>query len=149
MTATITYKDAPTKPVDIGGTRFAYRELGPATGTPMIFLNHLAAVLDNWDPRVVDGIAATHRVITFDNRGVGASKGRTPHTVAEMAKDAVAFIRALGFDPRPPPCKRKTWFPAGITQLCFRRSERAHASGWCPPVRPVAGISLPNPLPGP
>ena len=50
----------------------------PDTGVPVIFLNHLAAVLDNWDPRVVDGIAARHRVITFDNRGVGASEGRTP-----------------------------------------------------------------------
>jgi len=64
----------------------------------VIFLTHLAAVLDNWDPRVVDGIAAEHRVIAFDNRGVGASKGRTPASVAAMARDAVAFIRALGFD---------------------------------------------------
>ena len=64
----------------------------------MIFLTHLAAVLDNWDPRVVDGIAATHRVITFDNRGVGASSGTVPDTIEAMAKDAVTFIRALGFD---------------------------------------------------
>ena len=64
----------------------------------MVFLTHLAAVLDNWDPRVVDGIAAEHRVITFDNRGVGASSGATPTTIEEMARDAVTFIRALGFD---------------------------------------------------
>ena len=48
----------------------------------MIFLTHLAAVLDNWDPRVVDVNAAKHRVITFDNRGVGASTGSTPDTAA-------------------------------------------------------------------
>jgi pimeloyl-ACP methyl ester carboxylesterase len=59
---------------------------------------HLAAVLDNWDPRVVDGIAAEHRVIAFDNRGVGASSGSTPATIEEMASDAITFIRALGFD---------------------------------------------------
>jgi len=64
----------------------------------VIFLNHLAANLDNWDPRVVDGIAAKHRVITFDNRGVGASQGKTPDTVEAMAQDAIAFICALGFD---------------------------------------------------
>ncbi len=98
MTVITTYKDAPTKAVDIGGARFAYRQLGPNGGTPVIFLNHLSAVLDNWDPRVVDGIAARHRVITFDNRGIGASTGKTPHSVAAMARDAVAFIRALGFD---------------------------------------------------
>jgi pimeloyl-ACP methyl ester carboxylesterase len=64
----------------------------------VIFLTHLAAVLDNWDPRVVDGIAAKRPVITFDNRGVGASGGSTPTTIEEMASDAIAFIRALGFD---------------------------------------------------
>ncbi len=92
------YKNAPTKTVDVGGVRFAYRQLGTDTGVPVIFLNHLAAVLDNWDPRVVDGIAAKHRVITFDNRGVGASTGTTPDTIQAMAKDAVSFIRALGFE---------------------------------------------------
>ena len=65
---------------------------------PVIFLHHLGAVLDNWDPRVIDGIAARHRVIAFDNRGIGASKGSTPTSVEAMARDAVAFIRALGFE---------------------------------------------------
>jgi len=91
------YKDAPTRTVSAGGVDFAYRELGSDNG-PVIFLTHLAAVLDNWDPRVVDGIAAKHRVITFDNRGVGASSGSTPNTIEAMAKDAVAFIRALDLD---------------------------------------------------
>lgn len=98
MPAQTTHQDVTTQTVDVGGTPFAYRDLGPRTGTPVVFLNHLAAVLDNWDPRVVDGIAAHRRVITFDNRGVGASGGRTPSTIAEMASDAVAFIRALGLD---------------------------------------------------
>ncbi len=98
MSMTTTFKDAPTKTIDVGGTPFAYRELGPATGVPVIFLHHLGAVLDNWDPRAVDGIAAKRHVVTFDNRGVGASGGKTPSTMEEMARDAVAFIRALGFD---------------------------------------------------
>ncbi|KJK46326.1 alpha/beta hydrolase [Lentzea aerocolonigenes] len=92
------HADAPTKTIDAGGVTFAYRELGPQTGVPVVFLTHLAAVLDNWDPRVVDGIAAKHRVITFDNRGVGASTGSTPSTIQAMAADAVTFIRALGLD---------------------------------------------------
>ena len=92
------YKNAPTRTVTAGGVEFAYRELGPKTGTPVIFLTHLAANLDNWDPRVVDGIAAKHHVIAFDNRGVGASSGTVPDTIEAMANDAVAFIRALGFD---------------------------------------------------
>ncbi|MEU0643926.1 alpha/beta fold hydrolase [Streptomyces umbrinus] len=92
------YKNAPTRTVTAGGVTFAYRELGPRSGVPVVFLTHLAAVLDNWDPRVVDGIAAERRVVTFDNRGVGASTGSTPRTIQAMAKDAVTFIRALGFD---------------------------------------------------
>src|SRR6058998_1842941 len=96
--ANTTWETAPTHTINVGGVQFAYRELGPSTGVPVVFLTHLAAVLDNWDPRVVDGIAAQHRVITFDNRGVGASAGSTPDTIAAMATDAVTFIRALGLD---------------------------------------------------
>ena len=94
----VTWKDAPSRSVDVGGTKFVYRRLGPDNGVPVIFLNHLAAELDRWDPRVVDGIAARRRVIVFNNRGVGASGGSTPNSVAAMARDAVAFIRALGFE---------------------------------------------------
>jgi pimeloyl-ACP methyl ester carboxylesterase len=93
-----TWRNAPTQTINAGGVEFAYRQLGPSTGVPVVFLTHLAAVLDNWDPRVVDGIAARHRVITFDNRGVGASSGSTPTTIEEMASDAVTFVRGLGFD---------------------------------------------------
>jgi pimeloyl-ACP methyl ester carboxylesterase len=92
------YQDASTRTIAAGGVTFAYRELGPTTGVPVIFLTHLAAVLDNWDPRVVDAIAAKHHVIIFDNRGVGATTGRTPDTIQAMAKDAVTFIRALGLN---------------------------------------------------
>jgi len=92
------WKNVPTHTINAGGVEFAYRQLGPSTGVPVVFLTHLAAVLDNWDPRVVDGIAAKRRVIAFDNRGVGGSSGATPKTIEQMASDAVTFIRALGFD---------------------------------------------------
>ena len=99
MTQTTTaWKDTPTQTLDIGGTPFAYRELGPRGGTPLVFLHHFTAVLDDWDPRVIDGIAAHRHVITFDNRGIGATGGKVPHTIAAMAADATAFIRALGHD---------------------------------------------------
>ncbi|CAN7205322.1 alpha/beta hydrolase [Phyllobacterium sp. LjRoot231] len=92
------FQDTPTRSIDVGGTAFVYREVGPKTGVPVILLNHLAAQLDNFDPRIVDGLAATRRVIAFDNRGIGASGGKTPSTIPEMARDAVAFIQALGFE---------------------------------------------------
>lgn len=92
----IVWRDAPTLSADVDGTRFVYRQLGPDTGVPVILLNHLAAELDRWDPRVVDGLATRRRVIAFDNRGIGASGGKTPASVEAMARDAVAFIQALG-----------------------------------------------------
>jgi pimeloyl-ACP methyl ester carboxylesterase len=91
-----TWKDVPTRTIDVGGVPFAYRELGHDSGVPVIFLHHLMAVLDDWDPRVIDGIAAQRRVIAFDNRGVGASGGSVPHTIEAMGRDAIAFIGALG-----------------------------------------------------
>jgi pimeloyl-ACP methyl ester carboxylesterase len=95
-TTKIRWIDAPTRTIDVGGVPFAYRDLGPVDGVPVVFLHHLMAVLDDWDPRVIDGIAAHHRVIAFDNRGVGASGGSVPHDVEQMGQDAIAFIRALG-----------------------------------------------------
>jgi len=91
------WRDTPTKALVIDGTPFAYRELGKSSGVPVIFLHHFTAVLDDWDPRVIDGIAAQHRVIAFDNRGVGGSGSKVPHRLEDMAADAIAFIRALGY----------------------------------------------------
>ena len=96
----VTWKTAPTRMITAGGVDFAYRELGADNpGTPVVFLIHLAAVLDNWDPRVVDGFAAKHRVITFDNRGVGASSGTPAASMEEMGRDAITFIEAMGLGP--------------------------------------------------
>ena len=92
------YAKAPTRTINAGGVTYAYRELGPKGGIPVVFFVHLAATLDNWDPRIVDPIAKDHHVITFDNRGVGASTGAVPDSVEAMADDAVTFIKALGFD---------------------------------------------------
>src|SRR5207247_2510113 len=64
---TVNWKNVPTRTITAGGVEFAYRELGTNNpGTPVVFLVHLAAVLDNWDPRVVDGFAATHHVKELD-----------------------------------------------------------------------------------
>jgi pimeloyl-ACP methyl ester carboxylesterase len=93
-----TWKETPTRTVDVGGVKFAYRELGTGSDVPVVFLHHLTAVLDDWDPRIIDGIAAHHRVIAFDNRGVGGTGSSVPHTVEQMGADAIAFIRALGLE---------------------------------------------------
>jgi hypothetical protein len=51
-------ESAPNQFQKVGDIRFAYRELGTASDVLVIFLNHLAAVLDNFDPRILGGLAA-------------------------------------------------------------------------------------------
>jgi len=92
------YAKAPARTINAGGVTYAYRELGPKGGIPVIFFVHLAATLDNWDPRIIDPIAKNHHVITFDNQGVGASTGRVPDSIEAMADDAYTFIKALGYE---------------------------------------------------
>jgi len=92
------YVDAPNLSISAAGTTFAYRDIGPRTGVPLILLNHWGAVLDNFDPPIVDGLATRHRVIAIDYRGIGASSGKAPVTVGEMAQDTIALIAALGFE---------------------------------------------------
>jgi pimeloyl-ACP methyl ester carboxylesterase len=93
-----TWKTVPTQYITAGGVKFAYREMGQHNGgTPVVFLMHLAGVLDNWDPRVMDGIAAKHHVIAFDNRGIGASDGTPSSSMEQMAADAITFIKAKQF----------------------------------------------------
>ena len=92
-----TYATVPTQFIEANGIRFAYRSYGKQGGIPVIYLNHLAAVLDNCDPGVMDGIALQHQIISVDYRGVGASTGVAPGTIQAMAKDIITFIKALGF----------------------------------------------------
>lgn len=88
----------PNRSVVVNGIAFAYRDLGPRGGVPLVLLNHWGAVLDNFDPRIVDGLAARHRVIAIDYRGIGRSEGIAPLTIAEMAQDTIALVRALGLE---------------------------------------------------
>ncbi|HEX3516716.1 MAG TPA: alpha/beta hydrolase [Trebonia sp.] len=79
------------------GISYAYRRFGnAAAGVPVVFLQHFRGNIDNWDPALVDAVAADREVILFDNVGVGATSGTTPGTVEEMARDAVVFLDALG-----------------------------------------------------
>lgn len=93
------WKTANTRHVAAAGTRFAYRRLGPDTGVPVVLLNHWGANLDNFDPRIVEGLAADRPVYAFDYRGIGASDGEAPLTIAAMADDMIAAIRALRLGP--------------------------------------------------
>jgi pimeloyl-ACP methyl ester carboxylesterase len=91
-----TLETASTRYVEGSGIRFAYRQLGPSTGTPLVLLQHFSGNIDAWDPAVVNALAVDRPVIAFDNAGVGRSTGQTPDNIAAMARDAVTFINLLG-----------------------------------------------------
>jgi pimeloyl-ACP methyl ester carboxylesterase len=88
---------APTLTIDApNGTIYAYRRFGRKGTIPVVFLQHFRGNLDNWDPALVDDIAAGREVILVDNSGVGLSTGSTPHSVNGLARDVLAFIDTLG-----------------------------------------------------
>jgi pimeloyl-ACP methyl ester carboxylesterase len=92
----MTNTEFPNKLVSAAnGIDYAYREAGDG-GVPLVLLPHFRGNLDSWDPALIDALASGRRVVTFDNTGVGGSSGQTPDTVGQMARDAIAFITALG-----------------------------------------------------
>jgi pimeloyl-ACP methyl ester carboxylesterase len=93
-----TYSETPNKTISAAnGVTYAYREMG--TGPVcLVLLQHFRGNLDNWDPALIDGLAADRQVITFDNAGVGGSSGATPPTIQQMAHDALAYVTAMDLD---------------------------------------------------
>jgi pimeloyl-ACP methyl ester carboxylesterase len=95
--AQASYLDAQIQRITAGnGIEYAYRDLG-AGKVPLVLLQHFRGNLDNWDPALIDDLAAQRRVVTFDNVGVGGTTGVTPNTIHAMAYGAIAFIEAMGF----------------------------------------------------
>src|SRR5258705_1544823 len=135
---------------------YAYRDLGEGE-VPLVLLQHFRGNLDNWDPALIDALAATRRVITFDNAGVGATTGTTPATVAGMAGEAIAFLDAIGigqadllgfsigsFVAQQIALSR----PAAVHRLVLASSAPQGAEdmhGWAPDVIEAVGSPVPNP----
>ena len=91
------YSELPNSVVSaVNGIDYAYRDTGGHDGAaPLVLLQHFRGNLDSWDPALIDALAASRRVITVDNAGVGGSAGTTPDTIEQMARDAIAFVTAL------------------------------------------------------
>jgi pimeloyl-ACP methyl ester carboxylesterase len=92
-----TYSETSNSSVrSANGIDFAYRRVGDRADVPLVLANYFAANLDDWDPLIVDGLAADRDVIVFDYTGVGGSSGASPATVTEFAAKCVDFLAALG-----------------------------------------------------
>ena len=135
---------------------YAYREIGNGT-PPLVLLQHFRGNLDNWDPALIDALAAGRRVVTFDNAGVGGSTGTTPSTVTEMARDAIAFLDAMEFDEVDVLGFSIGSFvaqeialirPAVVRRLILASAAPQGAAGmhgWAPEVIGAVGAPAPNP----
>ncbi|MBF7015678.1 alpha/beta hydrolase (plasmid) [Novosphingobium resinovorum] len=89
-TTPTTFVDAPD------GVKYAYRRFGAAAGTPLLLLPRFRGDMDIWDPALLDTLAAVRPIVLFDNRGMSSTNGTTPSTIAEMARDVIAFCEAVG-----------------------------------------------------
>jgi len=87
---------APTRFLEAGKERYAYRRFGAGSGLPLLCLQHFTGTLDNWDPAVTDPLASRREVILFESAGIGRSSGSVPNTITAMAAHALAFVDGLG-----------------------------------------------------
>jgi pimeloyl-ACP methyl ester carboxylesterase len=91
-----TYLQTPTEVISTAdGVDFAHRRIGSGGDLPLVLAGYFASNIDDWDPLIVDGLAADREVITFDYPGAGGSSGVTPATVAELTTSCLGFLRAL------------------------------------------------------
>jgi pimeloyl-ACP methyl ester carboxylesterase len=69
------------------------------TGEPLVFLHGLGSSTRDWE-RQVAFFSGGYQVVTFDNRGHGRTdKPRGPYSIPLFARDAAAFLRAVGVVP--------------------------------------------------
>jgi pimeloyl-ACP methyl ester carboxylesterase len=80
----------------IDDVTLAYRSIG--TGPAVLCIQGVGVAGCGWGPQV-EALAQRHRLLTFDNRGVGGTaRGAGPLSIDRMAADAVAILDAEGID---------------------------------------------------
>lgn len=92
------YIETKNQYITVEGLKIAYRELSKGKSQyPLVMLVHLAATMDNWDPKLIDSLAKKNHIIVMDLPGVGASEGKIAESIPCMADQAIAIIKALGY----------------------------------------------------
>jgi hypothetical protein len=57
--------------VMVGNIDIAYKQLGGNSDRPIVLINGLATTMDMWGQTLLKELSLNHKVIIFDNRGVG------------------------------------------------------------------------------
>jgi pimeloyl-ACP methyl ester carboxylesterase len=84
----------PIRHTKVNGAVIGYRSGG--AGRPLVLIAGSSNTMAEWDPALLDSLAAHRRVIIFDNRGVGTSTGPVGHlTIGMMAHDTQRLIATV------------------------------------------------------
>ncbi len=82
--------------IDTPGASLLYSKAG--TGPPVLLIQGVGVVGNGWSPQV-DELKGRFAMVSFDNRGIGASVTRDGRlTIEDMAIDALAIVDSLGLD---------------------------------------------------
>jgi pimeloyl-ACP methyl ester carboxylesterase len=84
----------PVQYVTVDGAALGYRVAG--SGRPLVLIGGSSFTMAEWDPVLLDALAAQRRVVIFDNRGAGTSTGSVDAlTIARMARDTAQLIELV------------------------------------------------------
>src|SRR5918996_5438174 len=82
---------------DLGDVQLHYRDHGDPAGPPVLGVMGFALDQPYWAAQI-PAVTASHRFVTFDNRGVGRSTGDASVPLETMADDAVRLLDHLGIE---------------------------------------------------
>ena len=60
------HESAPTRFLEVGDTRLAYRQFGKEGAPPLVCLQHFTGRMDNWDPIHTNRLAQDRPVVLVD-----------------------------------------------------------------------------------
>jgi len=86
--------------VQVDDITIAYTEYGAGKpGIPLVLITGYGCTMDLWPPAVLECLAAHHRVVVFDNRGMGlTSSSAREFSIELFAADTAGLLRALGIE---------------------------------------------------
>ena len=109
--------------IEASGRKVYYELHGAEEAPPLVLVMGMAGSCQGWHPLQVPELSARHRLVLYDNRGIGQSEDPGgPFTTADLADDLDGLLEALEI----PRAHVLGVFLGGMTaqQLALRHPER-------------------------